>query len=183
MGGQGNFSDPKLGIAVTHSPDLVSATLPALRAYQHSLPTPPPPAGSVDTAMAERGRVVFDRTCASCDIGGSGTDNNNGILHAPEETGVDGAYGHQAVPNHPAAWLVAARAVLPRRERRDPGRCGSPTPSSATTQPAATTSPMPSRLRALSTLYAHPYLVGPTSIARIAKRGLKFPSVKRFGSQ
>jgi cytochrome c5 len=97
MGGQGNFSDPKLGIAVTHSPDLVSAKLPALRAYQHSLPTPPPPAGSVDTAMAGRGRVVFDRTCASCHVGGSGTDNNNGILHAPEETGVDGTYAARTV--------------------------------------------------------------------------------------
>ena len=97
MGGQGNFSDPKLGLAVTHSPDLVSAKLPALRAYQHSLPAPPPPAGSVDTAIAERGRVVFDRTCASCHIGGSGTDNNNGILHPAADTGVDGAYAARTV--------------------------------------------------------------------------------------
>jgi len=36
--------------------------------------------------------VLFDRTCASCHIGASGTDNNNGTLHAPAETGVDGAY-------------------------------------------------------------------------------------------
>jgi cytochrome c peroxidase len=35
---------------------------------------------------------VFDRTCASCHIGGSGTDNNNGTLHPPADTGVDGAY-------------------------------------------------------------------------------------------
>lgn len=47
--------------------------------------------------MAERGRVVFDRTCASCHFGGSGTDNNNGILHAPEETAVDGAYAARTV--------------------------------------------------------------------------------------
>ncbi len=92
MGGQGNFSDPKLGIDVKHSPDMVSAKLPALRAYQHSLPTPPPPAGSFDAAVAERGRVVFGRTCASCHVGGSGTDNNSGTLHAASETGVDGAY-------------------------------------------------------------------------------------------
>ena len=43
-------------------------------------------------AIAERGRVVFDRTCASCHIGGSGTDNNGGTLHPPADTGVDGAY-------------------------------------------------------------------------------------------
>jgi len=92
MGGQGNFSDPRLGIDVKHSPDLVTPKLPALRAYQHSLPAPPPPAGSFDRAIADRGRVVFNRTCASCHVGGSGTDNNNGTLHAPADTGVDGAY-------------------------------------------------------------------------------------------
>ncbi len=92
MGGQGNFSDPRLGIDVKHSPDMVSPKLPALRAYQHSLPAPPPPAGSFDAAIAERGRSVFDRTCASCHVGGSGTDNNGGTLHPPADTGVDGAY-------------------------------------------------------------------------------------------
>jgi cytochrome c5 len=92
MGGQGNFSDPRLGIDVKHSPDMVTSRLPALRAYQHSLPAPPPPAGSVDAAIAERGRVVFNRTCATCHIGGSGTDNNGGTLHPPADTGVDGAY-------------------------------------------------------------------------------------------
>ena len=42
--------------------------------------------------VAERGRAVFDRTCASCHVGGSGTDNNGGTLHPPADTGVDGAY-------------------------------------------------------------------------------------------
>jgi membrane peptidoglycan carboxypeptidase len=92
MGGQGNFSDPRLGIDIKHSPDMVTSKLPALRAYQHSLPAPPPPAGSFDAAIAERGRTVFDRTCASCHVGGSGTDNNGGTLHPPADTGVDGAY-------------------------------------------------------------------------------------------
>jgi hypothetical protein len=40
MGGQGNFADPRLGIDVKHSPDMVSPRLPALRAYQHNLPAP-----------------------------------------------------------------------------------------------------------------------------------------------
>jgi cytochrome c5 len=92
MGGQGNFSDPRLKIDVKHTPDLVTSKLPALRAYQHSLPAPPPPAGSFDTAAAARGRGLFDKSCASCHVGGSGTDNNSGTLHKPTETGVDGAY-------------------------------------------------------------------------------------------
>jgi cytochrome c2 len=92
MGGQGNFSDPRLGIDVKHTPDLVTSKLPALRAYQHSLKTPSPPAGSFDAAAAARGRTLFDRSCATCHVGGSGTDNNNGTLHAAADTGVDGAY-------------------------------------------------------------------------------------------
>lgn len=92
MGGQGNFSDPRLGIAVTHSPDMVGPKLPDLRAYQHSLPAPEAPAGSFDAPAATRGRAVFDRTCASCHLGGSGTDNNSGVLHPAADTGVDGAY-------------------------------------------------------------------------------------------
>ena len=92
MHGRGNFSDPRLGIEVENSPDLVTSKLPALRAYQHSLGTPPPPAGSFDAGAAERGRAVFARTCASCHVGGSGTDNDGGTLHRPEETGMDGAY-------------------------------------------------------------------------------------------
>jgi len=92
MGGQGNFSDQRLGIAITHGPDLVSSKLDALRAYQHSLPAPAPPAGSFDAAVAKRGQAVFQRTCAGCHVGGSGTDNNNGKLHAASETGMDTAY-------------------------------------------------------------------------------------------
>jgi hypothetical protein len=92
MGAHGNFSDPRLGIEIKNSPDLVSSKLDALRAYQHSLPAPPAPAGSFDALRSERGRLLFDRACASCHVGGSGTDNNNGTLHVPAETGVDGAY-------------------------------------------------------------------------------------------
>jgi mono/diheme cytochrome c family protein len=97
MHAQGNFSDPRLGIDIKHSPDLVTSKLPALRAYQHSLLAPKPPAGSFDAASAERGRALFERTCATCHVGGSGTDNNDGKLHAPAETGVDGAYAARTV--------------------------------------------------------------------------------------
>jgi mono/diheme cytochrome c family protein len=92
MHGHGNFSDQRLGIDIHQTPDMVTPKLAALRAYQHSLPTPQPAAGSFDIASASRGRVVFDQTCASCHVGGNGTDNNAGILHVASETGMNGDY-------------------------------------------------------------------------------------------
>jgi mono/diheme cytochrome c family protein len=93
MGGKGTFTDPRLGIDVRGgSPDMVTSKLSALRSYQHSLATPPPPAGSYDATAAGRGQVIFGRACASCHVGGNGTDNNDGKLHPPEETGMDPAY-------------------------------------------------------------------------------------------
>ena len=92
MHGHGNFSDPRLGIDIRQSPDMVSPKLPALRAYQHSISAPRPPAGTVDVAAAGRGREVFKRSCASCHVGGSGTDNNAGVLHMASETGMSDAY-------------------------------------------------------------------------------------------
>jgi cytochrome c5 len=92
MGGQGNFSDAALKIDVKHSPDLVTPKLPALRAYQHSLKAPKPKSGTVNADQAARGKMVFDKACASCHVGGSGTDNDSGKLHKPDETGMDAAY-------------------------------------------------------------------------------------------
>ena len=92
MHGKGNFADSRLGINIRQTPDLVTPKLAALRAYQHSIPAPPPPEGSVDRAMAARGRTIFDRNCASCHVGTNGTDNNNGKLHQASETGMNGDY-------------------------------------------------------------------------------------------
>lgn len=92
MHGHGNFSDPRLGIDVRQTPDMVGPKLAALRAYQHSLPTPPAMAGSFDPATAEAGRAVFAANCASCHVGATGTDNNSGRLHAPAETGMNAGY-------------------------------------------------------------------------------------------
>lgn len=97
MGGQGNFSDPRLGISVMHDPDRVTPQLPALRAYQISLKAPPPPPGSFDAAAAHRGSKLFNRECRGCHVGVTRTDNNQGKLHAPEETGMDGAYAARTV--------------------------------------------------------------------------------------
>jgi mono/diheme cytochrome c family protein len=92
MGGQGNFADPRLKLDIAHSPDLVSSKLPALRAYQYSLPVPRPAAKSFNADGAASGRALFNRNCATCHVGGSGTDNNSGKLHKPADIGIDGAY-------------------------------------------------------------------------------------------
>jgi hypothetical protein len=100
MHGKGSLHDPRMNdpvkypIAVennfwniTSSPDLLSSKLPALKAYQHSIPAPLPPAGSFDAASADRGKAVFigKAKCASCHAAPLYADN---ILHTPEEIGI-----------------------------------------------------------------------------------------------
>jgi mono/diheme cytochrome c family protein len=94
MGGQGTFVDERLNIerrVPEGTEDLVRPKLPALRDYQLSLEAPAPPAGSFDATAAQRGRAVFDGAgrCASCHQGDRRTQE---ALHAPGDTGVDGAY-------------------------------------------------------------------------------------------
>jgi mono/diheme cytochrome c family protein len=77
MGGEGSFSEPRLGLNITNgTKDLVSSKLAALQAYQLSLKSPTPPAGSFDAAAAARGQLVFDGSgrCASCHSGALFTD-------------------------------------------------------------------------------------------------------------
>jgi mono/diheme cytochrome c family protein len=97
MHGQGSFSDPRLNISLTRSPDLVQSKLPALREYQHSLETPASPAG-LDAAAVGRGRTVFNARCARCHIPESAfTDINLNRLHDASETGMDAAYAARSV--------------------------------------------------------------------------------------
>lgn len=100
MGGHGTFSDPRIGVSVTHgTDDMVSGKLPALQAYQLSLPAPAAPAGSFDPAAAARGEIVFRGAgnCASCHSGEEFTDANQ-RLHPPgevvSEPEPDGAPGY-----------------------------------------------------------------------------------------
>lgn len=101
MHGKGTFRDPRLNnpakypIAVenkfydvSNNPDLITSKLPALRAYQHSLKAPKPPAGSYDVAAAGRGKGIFvgKAKCASCHSGKSYTDNS---LRSAAEIGID----------------------------------------------------------------------------------------------
>src|SRR5690606_1626903 len=98
MHGQGSFEDPRLGIDINASPDLVTSKLPALREYQFSLEAPAPPAGSFDAAAAARGEALFNGAagCAECHVPRSAfTDVNRGVLHDPSETGMDAAYAQR----------------------------------------------------------------------------------------
>ncbi|HET9637466.1 MAG TPA: hypothetical protein VFP26_16170 [Gemmatimonadaceae bacterium] len=93
MHGQGNFSEPRLGIDVRQSPDLVGAVLERLQAYELSLQAPKPPAGSFDVAAAARGDEVFDGAgkCSTCHVGDLHTDANL-RLHPTSEFFTDPTY-------------------------------------------------------------------------------------------
>lgn len=102
MGGQGSFSDPRLGISIEQHPDLVTPKLPALLQYQLSLAAPAPPPGSFDRVAALRGEAMFKgrARCATCHAGKLLTDVNDGadgapLLHDAAEIGADPAYAHR----------------------------------------------------------------------------------------
>ena len=100
MGGHGNFSDPRIGIFITQTPDQVTPKLPALLDYQLSLRAPKAPKGSVDQAAASRGKRLFrnEAGCATCHQSPNFTDVLSGpdprvpFLHDPTEVGTDPAY-------------------------------------------------------------------------------------------
>ena len=103
MGGQGTFVDARLADAarwpiaaregffeVRRTPDRVTATLPALHAFQLALVAPRPPRGSFDAAAAKRGRAVFEGAgrCAGCHVPPLYTEPGHN-LHAPADIGID----------------------------------------------------------------------------------------------
>ncbi|HEY6356104.1 MAG TPA: c-type cytochrome, partial [Burkholderiaceae bacterium] len=87
MGGLGTMTEPRLNLNITNgSEDRVSSKLPALQAYQLSLPAPAAPAGSFDAAAAARGQAVFNGpgTCAACHSGALFTDANTRLHPASD---------------------------------------------------------------------------------------------------
>jgi mono/diheme cytochrome c family protein len=104
MGGEGNFSDPRIGLTITQRPDRVTPKLPALLEYQLSLPAPPPPPGSFNATAARRGEAVFNGNagCATChkpptytDVL-SGPDPDMPVLHDPTEVGTEPHYAERS---------------------------------------------------------------------------------------
>ena len=100
MGGHGTFIDPRIGLSITQTPDLVTPKLPALLAYQLSLRAPKPAEGSFDADAAERGKDLFmgQAGCSTChkqpnftDVL-SGPDKDVPLLHDPAEVGMDPGY-------------------------------------------------------------------------------------------
>lgn len=101
MHGKGTLVDPRLNnpvkypiavengfFNVVNSPDLLTSKLPALKAYQHSIAAPKPPAGSFNASAAGRGKGIFmaKAKCASCHAAPLLADNK---LHTAEEIGID----------------------------------------------------------------------------------------------
>lgn len=113
MHGKGTFFDARLNDPVQYplavkngtfdvrdTPDLVTAKLPALHAYQLSLRAPKPPRGSFDEVAAARGKTLFSgkAQCASCHVPPLFTEPGNN-LHSPSEIGID-AFQADRSPTH-----------------------------------------------------------------------------------
>ncbi len=114
MGGHGSFSEPRTGVDVTNgTDDLVTGKLPALQAYQLSIPAPPPPAGSFDPAAASRGQALFagKAACATCHSGPEFTDANTRLhpvsdsMGEPEAAGVPSYASRSATKQYRTAPL------------------------------------------------------------------------------
>jgi hypothetical protein len=102
MGGHGSFTDPRVGISISQTPDLVTPKLADLLAYELSLRVPDAPA-NIDVAAATRGAHLFRGAagCATCHRQPNYTDvlrlpgHGTPFLHAPEETGMDPRYAER----------------------------------------------------------------------------------------
>jgi hypothetical protein len=103
MHGKGTFFDSRLNDVVQfpvaaragfgnvrNEPDLISAKLPALQAYQLSISAPKAPQGSFDPSGASRGKEVFENQgkCATCHVPPTYTEPGWN-MHTSEELGVD----------------------------------------------------------------------------------------------
>jgi hypothetical protein len=103
MGGHGSFTDQRIGLSITQTPDLVTPKLAALLDYQLRLRVPDPPAGSFDRDAANRGKRLFrnEARCSSCHQLRTFTDVLSGpnptvpFLHDAAEVGMDAGYAER----------------------------------------------------------------------------------------
>jgi mono/diheme cytochrome c family protein len=95
MHAHGSFVDERINVNVQNPPDMVTAKLPALKAYQLSIAKPAPRPGTFDAAAAERGRAVFmgGGQCATCHMGATLTDDKT---HTPAEAGQEAFYASRS---------------------------------------------------------------------------------------
>lgn len=114
MGGKGTFYDPRLADAekfplaaargaydVRNDPDLITSKLPALHAYQLSIPAPKAPAGSFDHFAAARGQTLFNgrAQCAQCHVPPLFTEPGWN-MHPPAEIGIDDFQSKRSPDEH-----------------------------------------------------------------------------------
>ena len=95
MHGQGNFTDPRLGIDVVQSPDLVDVEARrAARRISSAWRRRAPPAGSFDAAAAARGRDVFRGAGSArrATAGRPSPTSTPASCTQPAETGMDPRY-------------------------------------------------------------------------------------------
>ena len=100
MGGRGNFADPRIGLFIRQTPDLVTPKLAALLDYQLSLRSPKAGTDSFNAEASRRGKHVFrnQARCSTCHKGPNFTDVLSGpnrrvpFLHDPSEVGMDPRY-------------------------------------------------------------------------------------------
>ena len=103
MGGHGSFSDPRIGISISQTPDRVTPKLGALLDYQLSLKAPAPARGTLNLDAVDRGKEIFrhQARCSSCHRNPNftdvlkGSDNDVPFLHNPAETGMDPRYAQR----------------------------------------------------------------------------------------
>jgi hypothetical protein len=115
MGGKGEFFDPRTGVAVFRSPDLVTPKLPSLFAYQASLLAPEPDPTTFDAAAAERGRALFEGSarCSTCHSGAVLSDAPEHVLHAAEETGMEPLHAQRSATGKYRTTPLRALAAHP----------------------------------------------------------------------
>jgi len=103
MGGHGRFADPRIGLFINQTPDLVTPKLAALLDYQLQLRVPEPPPGSFDKEAAQRGKQLFrkEARCSTCHQSPNFTDVLSGpdrtvpFLHDASEVGTDPGYAER----------------------------------------------------------------------------------------
>ena len=125
--------EPRLNLSVTNGTvDLVTSKLPALQAYQLSLKAPAPPAGSFDSAAAERGKLVFEGAGQMCHLP-QRRQFHRRQLDVASAWRLDGRTGDAQLciasatkqyRTSPLRGRVAACAVFPRRLGGNAGRSG-----------------------------------------------------------
>jgi hypothetical protein len=113
MHGHGTFIDPRLDnakqfpIAAAHGfghvvskPDLVTAKLPGLHAYELSLRAPKPPPGSFNPMMAAAGKKLFDGAaeCSTCHVPPIFTEPGWNLV-TPKQIGIDSFEANRS-PTH-----------------------------------------------------------------------------------